>query len=278
MKTILLSLLTGAVLSFFAIPSATAGGKVLYFTHEPGKWHEYTPQLAIFKEIAEKAGWDVTVMTGEHEPQIEKLRTPDFGKGYDAIVYNFCFAKSADLEAANNLMDQTRVHGVPAILLHCSMHSWWPTYKTGGTDYSNGAQADPILKMKWMKDHPDKPFPAWGDFTGVASIRHGKKLPISLHRCNDSPITAVVPEDYRTDDTELYNNVYLTDDVIPLLTGSQEGEEDAIVMWTCPRGKSRIMGLTWGHDVRDWNAEPFQKLLTEGVNDLIANPGPEAAQ
>ena len=30
--------------------------KVLYVTHEPGRWHKYTPQMAIFKQIAAKAG------------------------------------------------------------------------------------------------------------------------------------------------------------------------------------------------------------------------------
>lgn len=36
--------------------AAMAGSKVLYVTHEPGKYHRYSPQLAIFKEkIAIKA-------------------------------------------------------------------------------------------------------------------------------------------------------------------------------------------------------------------------------
>ncbi len=69
-----------------------AAKKVLYFTHEPGTYHRYTPQLAIFRQLAKQAGWELTVMTGDHEAQIKKLRTPDFGKNFDAIVYNFCFA------------------------------------------------------------------------------------------------------------------------------------------------------------------------------------------
>ena len=89
---------------------------VLYVTHEPGRYHKYTPQLAAFKEIGEKAGWKVTVMTGTYDEQLVKLRNPDFGKGYDAIVYNFCFAKSNDLEAANSnydIADLFKGHEVP---------------------------------------------------------------------------------------------------------------------------------------------------------------------
>jgi hypothetical protein len=275
MKSFLFSILTVCLL---ATTSASAGDKVLYVTHEPGTYHEYTPQLAAFKNIAKKAGWEVTYMTGEHEAQIAKLRTADYAEGYDAVVYNFCFAKTTDLDAASNLMDQTRVNGVPAMLIHCAMHSWWPTYKTGGKDYSTGAQPDPAVLAQWKEDHPDKAFPAWGDFTGVASIRHGKKLPIALSRSGDHAVTEGLPEGYSTPDTELYNNVYVSDDVVPLITGTQEGEEEAIVMWTCPRGKSRVVGLTWGHDLRDWESEPFERLVIDAVNDLMANPGPEAAK
>ncbi|MFT5498079.1 MAG: hypothetical protein ACI9TH_003487, partial [Kiritimatiellia bacterium] len=133
--------------------------KVLYVTHEPGRWHKYTPQMEIFKQIGEKAGWDVTVMTGDHDSQIEKLRTKDYAKGYDAVVYNFCFAHSRDLEAADNLMDQTRVNGVPAVLIHCAMHSWWDTYKNGvpkaiGPDYLGKAKAKEDLVAEWKKSHP----------------------------------------------------------------------------------------------------------------------------
>ncbi|MFT5123333.1 MAG: type 1 glutamine amidotransferase, partial [Verrucomicrobiales bacterium] len=43
---------------------------------------------------------------------------------------------------------------------------------------------------------------------------------------------------------------------------------DYVVVWTCPQGKSQVMGLSTGHDVSDWNAEPFQHLVIDGVNFL----------
>ena len=55
--------------------------KVLYFTHEPGQWHDYTTQKKLFVQIAEKAGWDLTVSTGTYDGQIQALRSPDFAKG-----------------------------------------------------------------------------------------------------------------------------------------------------------------------------------------------------
>jgi len=271
-----------SILAFLAVATvlrpAMASKKVLYFTHEPGRWHKYTAQKEVFRQIAKKAGWELTVMTGEHEPQIAKLRTPDFGKGYDAIVYNFCFAKSRDLEAQANLVAQTREHGVPALLIHCAMHSWWPSYKDGkpgaiGPDYKGKAKGDPTLVAEWRKKHGDKPFPAWGDFTGVASGRHGPHRPITMKKVADHPATKSFPKEFTTGNTELYNNIYVIDDVVPLIQGVQ-GNAKAIVMWLCPQGKSKVMGLTVGHDMGDWATDEYRGLITDGVNYLIERSKP----
>jgi type 1 glutamine amidotransferase len=39
-------------------------------------------------------------------------------------------------------------------------------------------------------------------------------------------------------------------------------------MWTCPQGKSEVLGLTVGHDVNDWTKGPYQNLIIDGVNYL----------
>ena len=281
-------LLTLSILSLaLAVSSVSVlgAGKILYVTHEPGQWHKYTPQLKVFKEqIAKKAGWDITIMTGDYDSLIEQLKKRNFAKGYDAIVYNYCLAKSTDLDAAANVMRQTRNGGVPAMLIHCSMHSWWDTYKTGekgalGEKYKGKALATPEIAKKWKAENGDKRFPAYGDFTGVASVRHGKKLPITLHKVGDHPATKDLKEGYKTPNTELYNNEYVLKRVVPIIMGSQEGEKDAIVMWTCPQGKSQVMGLSLGHGAvgdgpDEWETPEFQNLVINGVNYLIDNPKP----
>ena len=248
--------------------------KILYFTHEPGTYHRYTPQLAIFRQLAQRAGWELTVMTGDHEAQIKKLRDPDFGKPFDAIVYNFCFAGSKDTLAAANLISQTREHGVPALLIHCAMHSWWPTFKSGeagslGPDYHGQAKADPELVIQWRMTQGDRPFPVWGDFTGIASTTHGPSQPITLNRVREHPATKRFPQTFVTGNTELYNNLYVLERVIPLIRGMQ-GDEEAVVMWNCPQGKAEVIGLSVGHDVNDWTQKPYQNLLIDSVNYLAA--------
>jgi hypothetical protein len=271
-----------AIFAILAVPSVLAADeakakKVLYVTHEPGRWHKYTPQLAIFRELAKEAGWDLTVSTGDHDGQIASLRKPDFAKDFDVVVYNFCFAKSSDTDAAANLMLQTRENGVPAMLIHCAMHSWWPTYKDGkaGTispDYKGDAKAKDTVVAAWRKKHGDKAFPAWGDFTGIASHRHGPHKPITINKVGEHDATKRFPDGWTTSNTELYNNVYSVDGVKAILEGVQ-GKAKATVMWTVPQGKSQVLGLSLGHGP-EWAKEEFRNLLVDGVEYLIANPNP----
>jgi len=254
-------------------------GKVLYVTYEPGQWHDTTTQLKIFKEeIADGQDWEVTVVSDSHDGVHEKMHNPDFAKGYDAIVYNFCFADSTDLDSCANLIKQTREHGIPAMLIHGSMHSWWDTFKRGekvkmGSEDHPTALADPALVQEWKDAHGDDPFPIYGDFTGVASIEHGPNQPISLHKMREHPAIARLPEGHTTPDGELYNNFYLVDDVVPLVEGTQQ-DVKSIVMWTCPQGESQVLGLTLGHSTEEWEGEVFQNLIIDSVNYLLKNPKP----
>ena len=254
-------------------------GKVLYVTHEPGEYHDYTTQLKIFKEqIAGGQDWEVTVLSGSYDGLLEKMHDPDFAKGYDAIVYNYCFAESTDLDSCANVIKQTREHGIPAMLIHCSMHSWWGTFKRGekikvGSEDHPTALARPVQVQEWKDAHGDDPFPIYGDFTGVASGEHGPKLPISLHKLREHPAIARLPEGHTTPTGELYDNIYLVDDVVPLVEGTQQ-DVKSIVMWTCPQGASQVLGLTLGHSNEEFEGEVFQNLVTDSVNYLLKDPKP----
>lgn len=264
-------LITAAVLLLTG-QLAMAAGKVLYVTHEPGRWHDYAAQLADFREIAASAGWALTVASGDKDQLFDFLKSDEFAAGQGAVVYNFCLADSRDMAAMQNLISQTVDDGVPAVLVHCAMHSWWDSFKKGKPIPGNEldlARANQRLLKSWHKSHPDTPLPAWGDFTGVASTRHGPKEPIELVPTPGSPLPLDIPEGYRTRDTELYNNHYITPDVVPLLEGIQ-GDDRAIIMWLAPRGEASIIGLTLGHDDGEWKDPVFRGLVIQAVNHLLA--------
>ncbi len=250
-----------------------AGTRVLYVSHEPGRWHDYTRQREVFQTIAADAGWDLTVISGDKEAMLAFLRRPDYAAGQDAIVYNFCLADSRDIAAMDNLMRQTREGGVPAVLVHCAMHSWWDTFRKGRPIEGNAlglARANRRLLKQWTREHPHRPLPAWGDFTGIASTRHGPQAPIELSVLATHPVTADVPAQYQTAHTELYNNHYVTPGVVPLLQGRQGGDS-AVVGWEASRGKSRIIGLTLGHNSDEWQDPVFVNLLTNSVTYLMGD-------
>jgi hypothetical protein len=289
------------------IASETKTKKVLYVTHFPGNFHDFKEQEAFFQGYAKEAGWDVTVMKTDigisyadlrkarkgttpedaairekyprhknYAELLELLKTKDFAKGYDVVVYNFCMAETADLEAAHNIMEQTRTNGVPAMLIHGAMHCFWPTYRNGTADIIPGntgaAKTNQELVDKWTANNPDVPFPAWGDFTGIASSKHGDNTPITYSvAAKDHPSTQRITKDFVMNDTELYDNIYQVDGVVPLING-QQGESKAVAMWECPQGKSKVIGFTAGHATPDWTNENFKFLVIDGINYLIANP------
>ncbi|MEH6593315.1 MAG: ThuA domain-containing protein [Halioglobus sp.] len=249
-----------------------AQDRILYVTHEPGRWHEYSPQLSSFRALAVEANWKLTVATGTMDETVEFLKQENFARDQDAIVYNFCMADSRDIAAMSNLISQTADHGVPALLIHCSMHSWWDTFKKGKPIPGNSAgqaRADRRLIEQWQQTHSDQPLPAWGDFTGVASTGHGRQKPIALTRLVDHPVTARLPEGYSTVATELYNNHYIGANVKPLLQGKQ-GRDEAIVMWLAARGGSEIIGLTLGHGEEEWNDPVFRALVVDALAYLAS--------
>jgi Trehalose utilisation len=250
---------------------AQAAGKVLYVTHEPGRWHDYTAQLNAFRAVAQGSEWDLTVASGDKDALFEFLRSANFAAEQDVVVYNFCLANSQDIGAMENLIIQTTEGGIPAMLLHCGMHSWWDTFKKGKPIPGNPlgeARANKRLLKRWQKEDPEKTLPAWGDFTGVASTGHGPKKPIQLIALEPHPLSKDLPANYSTTPTELYNNHYITPEVQPLIRGRQ-GKDEAVVAWLAPRGASLLLGITLGHDSDEWQDPVFLKLLENGVNFLL---------
>ena len=94
-----------------------------------------------------------------------------------------------------------------------------------------------------------------------------------MKKVGEHAATKSFPKEFTTGKTELYNNIYLLDGVVPLIEGAQ-GNSKAIVMWLCPQGKSQVMGLTVGHDMGDWATPEYRTLITTGVNYLIEHPKP----
>lgn len=253
--------------------------KVLYVTHEPGKYHAYTPQRKIFEEIAKKNDWNLSIISGSHDEVETKLATDaDFGKGADVIVYNICMAKSNKLDAPHNIIQQTKEKGIPALLIHCSLHSFWPTYKEKGGDavHAEGANAKAKTKKsllaEWKETHPGVDFPAWPNMTGIASTSHGPKKELQATPIDSThPIFKGVEKGYTTTSrAELYNNFITAKDSknTTILLNGKQGKKQACILWEHPVGKSKSISFTLGHDVHEWSQPEFKTILTNSVEYL----------
>ncbi len=115
--------LTLALTLMLAATAQAAPLRALLLT-SPGVYHDYETQMhTISTALADKVAVRVDVSLAE----TQRWKTSDFGKGYDVILYNICMADETDAELITNMRRQTETLGVPAIVLHCTMHSFRET-------------------------------------------------------------------------------------------------------------------------------------------------------
>jgi len=214
-----------------------------------GCYHDYAKQKDILaKGIAARAHIDVTVAydpdkSCDHlNPVYEKA---DWAKGYDVVIHDECSADVKDLNVINRILEPHR-QGLPAVVLHCGMHS----YRSEG----------------WPKATP------WFEFTGLATTAHAAQLPIAITFTDkDNPITKGL-KDWTTIREELYNNSAgkLLDTAVPLARGKQkvrEGKEDNFVaVWTNDYNhKARVFATTLGHNNETVADARYLDLVTRGL-------------
>jgi len=260
----------------FAFPAASRAAddkpiKALFICG--GCCHDYEHQKDIItKGISARANvewtiaWDPSKATDHLNPI---YNNPDWYKGFDVVVHDECSAafsqldpkkandpakvkQAADeLEVVNNTILKPHKDGLPAVVLHCAMHSFrsegWP-----------------------------KAITPWYEFTGDRSTAHRQQAPIEINFIDkENPITKGM-EDWTTIHEELYNNeMGLLDTLHPLARGKQtnidkktkeEKHFDDVVVWTNTyNGKTRVFGTTIGHNNETCNDPRYLDLVTRGL-------------
>jgi type 1 glutamine amidotransferase len=219
-----------------------------------GCCHDYPRQKDILTEgVSARANvqwviaYDPDNGTKHLNPVYEK---PDWAKGFDVIVHDECSSDVKDLDAINRILEPHR-RGLPAVVLHCGMHS----YRSKG--------------------YPRAVTP-WFELTGLATTGHGPQQPIAVSYVDpDSPITRGL-KDWTTIKEELYNNFTgkLLDTARPLARGKQvvrgkdgkERTDDYVVAWTNTyKGKTRVFATTLGHNNATVADARYLDLVTRGL-------------
>lgn len=245
--------------------------KVLLITG--GCCHDYEKQKDILKAGLEQRARVVV----EHmhtpdksvKPPLACLTNPDYAAGYDLVIHDECAAGIDDPALVQNVLQPHR-NGIPAVVLHCAMHSYR------------------VVPDFARPQAPGSPGALWFDFLGLQSSRHGPKEPVIIRFTDTShPITKGM-QGWTTGKEELYNNVQAPR-VYPahrsLATGHQtvtakngkKTDEEAVVVWINEYGpkKARVFGTTLGHFNEAVEDPRFLDLVTRGLLWAAGKLGPD---
>lgn len=217
-----------------------------------GCCHDYATQRKLLEDGIE-ARANVEIVHAFNPSKATSARfeiydQPDWFKGFDVVIHNECSADVKDKDYVNRILEAHR-QGVPAVNLHCAMHSYrWGNY---GQPVKPGADNAP-----------------WFEFLGLQTTGHGPQEPIEVIFTAPHPVTAGL-QPWTTGKEELYNNVSIPGGK-PIISGRQtvKGKTSELVMgWTNSYGpkQTRVFGLTLGHNNETVGDARYLDLVARAV-------------
>ncbi|MBC8354577.1 MAG: DUF1080 domain-containing protein [Planctomycetes bacterium] len=222
-----------------------------------GCCHDYPRQKLIISEgLSQRISieWDI-VHEGDDKGKLHKVSVygkPNWSEGYDVIVHNECFGGIEDVAFVEGLVNEHKRSGVPAVFVHCSMHS----YRAAQTD-------------------------EWRKLIGVTSRRHERsKRSLEVRNlASDNPIMAGFPKTWKTPNGELYVIENIWPNCTPLAAAySPETKADQPCIWINNYENVRIFGTTLGHHNETMIADEWLDTVSRGVlwtvNKLSADGKP----
>src|SRR5690242_17464582 len=147
-----------------------------------GCCHDYEHQKDILTQgISKRANvvwtiaFDPDQTNGHQNPVYDNA---DWAKGFDIIFHDECSSNVKDLDIVNRIL-KPHQEGLPAVVLHCGMHS----YRT----------------PNYPKNTP------WFEFTGMNTNHHGPQIPIHVTVIDPENPIAKGLENWTTMEEELYH-------------------------------------------------------------------------
>lgn len=268
MKPIRTVLALIVLVCFAGLPQSQAQDKTLkVLLVAGGCCHDYATQTKLLKEgIEKRINAEVTI---EYNPstgtdtRFKVYESDDWAEGYDVIVHDECSSSVTERPYVNRIL-AAHQSGVPAVNLHCAMHS----YRWG--DFRNPVEIG--------ADNA-----GWYEMLGVQSTGHGPQTPIEVTYTEaDNPITKGLAN-WKTINEELYNNIRVFGSTTVLATGDQfipprkrdlqanpdakPSKASAVVVWTNLYGpnKTRIFSTSLGHNNDTVGDDRYLDLVARGL-------------
>lgn len=208
--------------------------KALILT-SPGVYHNYEQQTwDIGHGIVERANVRFDVSLAEPE----RWKATDYSEGYDVLIYNICMADNQDPDLIANMRRQTEELGVPAVFIHCTMHSFRET-------------------------------DLWWPLLGLKSKAHEPKRALRQVQNGQHPVLTGIPQDWVLSEDELYINLDFTGQSL-LSTVGEDGKPHTTA-WIDYHGLTPIFGTTLGHSEDTMKNSVYQQLIANAVLFVTGN-------
>ncbi len=209
--------------------------KILYIT-SVGWFHDYQQQIATLSGgINQYLNADIDVIVGD----VEKLKTTDFSKGYDLLIYNFCHAAQRDEDLVQSLISPVTDKGLPLIALHCAMHSFQFDSK-------------------------------WPEFLGLHTLRHEKQRSMAVEKVGEHVLVQDFPDSWNLASDELYITLSQNENTTPLLHSyGIETKKHHTQAWIYQSGQGQIIGTTLGHNESTLSNNYFQRFFANSIQYLL---------
>ena len=216
-----------------------------------GCCHDYANQTRIISEGLSKrlpVEWtiihDVEMVNGKdaaanRDHVSSAYSKEDWAKGYDVIVHDDCYGAVTDPQLLERITSAHRA-GVPAMFLHCAMHS-----------YRASEMAD-----------------KWRELIGVRSTSHEKQAILTVKSLEAKhPVMVGFPETWTTPEPdELYRVEKLWDTATPLgMASREEPRVEHPVILVNKVGNVRTFSTTLGHGNQVVGAPEYLDLIGRGL-------------
>lgn len=251
------------------LPTATVSAskpvKVLMLTDYGNFWHDYEKQAEILSEQLPKfANIELSVVGKTSADTKEALRTKNFARGFDVLLYAACLADTDELDLMLELFRQVREENLPVVFLHCAMHNFRKTTSNPGLV---GRLQQSRLQNKWQNEFPDIEFPVWWELNGVDSTTHavGQKLSV-VSTGQAHPITVGLAEVWQTEFDEPYISKEEKSDIQVLYESEKPFDsKKQPLAWVRYENDTKIFSTSLGHDAKTLENENFVKLLGRAI-------------
>jgi len=210
-----------------------------------GCCHDYTAQKKILSEgISARANVEWTIVhedapkgTNEKLHRVSIYEKPNWAAGYDIVLHNECFGAVDDVAFVEGI---AAVHkaGVPAVMLHCSAHS----YRVAKTD-------------------------EWRMAVGITSMSHEKNRDLVVKNLKpEHPVMKGFPAEWKNPADELYKNDKIWPTAIPLAQSyGEDTKKDHVNIWVNTYGKAKVFATTLGHSNATMQNPVYLDLVTRGL-------------